>query len=93
MDGAESLLVSNRASSVMKLPNEIPIRGAGLPHILRSVEDGLKMIDSLPREVSELSRWRFAKALLLEALRSNKSRDLTAATRQLRQAITNERWA
>lgn len=76
----------------MKLPNEIRTRAAGHTRVMRSVEDALKLVDNLPREMSQLPRWSFAKALLEEALRSNKSRDLNIAVRQLRQAISNEKW-
>jgi hypothetical protein len=51
------------------------------------------MIDhELPREIARISRWTFARALLVEALRTGKGRDLNAAFRQLRQAMTNEDW-
>jgi hypothetical protein len=59
----------------------------------RTVEDALAMIEALPREISQLSRWTFTKALLQEALKSQKLRDLKTATRQLQQAISNERWS
>jgi hypothetical protein len=39
-----------------------------------------------------MSRWTFAHALLVEALRTGKRRDLNAAFRQLRQALTNQDW-
>jgi hypothetical protein len=76
-----------------KLPSEIRVEAAGLPRVLRTVEDGLSMIDALPPEIARLSRWTFAKALLLEALKSQKARDLKTAARQLEQAISNERWS
>ena len=79
--------------SERKLPKEILVQAAGLPHVLRTVEDALAMIEALPREISQLSRWAFAKALLQVALKSEKSRDLKTATRQLQQAISNERWS
>lgn len=50
------------------------------------------MIEGLPSEISRLPRWTFAKALLTEALRSQKSRDLKIAQRQLVQAVSNEKW-
>lgn len=76
-----------------KLPHEIRVQAAGIPRVLRTVEDALSMIDLLPREIAQLSRWTFAKALLKEALKTQKSRDLKTATRQLEQAISNERWS
>jgi hypothetical protein len=75
------------------LPYEISIRSAGLPGVLRTVEDALAMIELLPSEISQLSRWTFAKSLLQEALNSKKSRDIKTATRQLKQAISNEKWS
>ncbi len=39
-----------------------------------------------------MSRWTFARALLVEALRTEKRLDLNAAFRQLRQALTNQDW-
>jgi hypothetical protein len=46
----------------------------------------------LPRELSSLPRWTFARELLVEAQRSGKKRDLTCATRPLKQALSNEDW-
>jgi hypothetical protein len=79
--------------SPKKLPNEIRVQAAGIPRVLRTVEDAIAMIDVLPREIAQLSRWTFARALLQEALKSQKSRDLKTATRQLQQAISNEKWS
>lgn len=76
-----------------KLPREIRVQTAGIPGVLRTVEDALSMINLLPPEVAQLSRGTFAKALLIEALKSQKSRDLKTATRQLEQAIRNEKWS
>jgi hypothetical protein len=51
------------------------------------------MIDSeLPAELARLPRWTFARALLLEAVKTGRKRDLTAALRQVRQALSNEGW-
>ena len=46
----------------------------------------------MPSELGRLPRWTFAHALLLEAERTGKSRDLKAAVRQWRQALSNEKW-
>jgi hypothetical protein len=51
------------------------------------------MIDALPQVIAQLPRWTFTKALLQQALKSRKSRDLKTAARQLDQAINNERWS
>jgi len=42
--------------------------------------------------LARLSRWTFARALFLEVERTGKSRDMRAAVRQFRQALSNERW-
>lgn len=76
-----------------KLPSEIRVQAAGVPRVLRTVEDALAMIGVLPPEIAQLPRWTFAKALLQEALKMQKSRDLKTAVRQLQQAISNEKWA
>jgi hypothetical protein len=76
-----------------KLPNEVRIQAAGTPRVLRTVEDALAMIATLPREIARLPRWTFAKALLQESIRTQKSRDLKTAARQLQQAINNEKWS
>jgi hypothetical protein len=76
----------------MDLPAEINVRAAGLPSILRTVEDALKMINDLPPEIARLPRWTFAEGLLRAALASKKSRDVKTAARQLQQAVSNEKW-
>lgn len=51
------------------------------------------MIDrEMPRELARLPRWTFARALLVEVLRTGKSRDMKTAVRQLKQALGNEKW-
>jgi hypothetical protein len=80
-------------SSATQFPDVIHIKTAGHPRMLRTVEDALQMIERLPPEIARLPRWTFAKALLQEALKSKKSRDLKIATRQLQQAISNEKWS
>ena len=77
----------------MELPSPIHLHAPGMPPVLKTVEQAIQMIDRrLPQELRQLPRWSFAHALLIEALRTNKSRDLKAAVRQVRQALTNEGW-
>ncbi len=51
------------------------------------------MIDQeLPAELRGRSRWTFALALLKEAERTGKKRDVVCAARQLTQALSSEGW-
>lgn len=77
----------------MKLPTDIHIRASGMRPVLKTVEQAVGMIDrDLSPELARLPRWSFARALLVEVQRTGKSRDLNAAFRQLRQALSNEKW-
>ena len=59
---------------------------------IKTTRAALNFIDQeLPAELKALSRWSFAEALLLEAERSQKRRDVDCAYRQLRQALKNDR--
>jgi hypothetical protein len=79
--------------SATQFPGVIHINAAGYPRMLRTLEDALQMVEKLPPEIARLPRWTFDKALRQEALKSKKSRDLKIATRQLQQAISNEKWS
>jgi hypothetical protein len=77
----------------LELPAEVRIRAPGVRSRLKTVEQSIDMIDrELSPELARLPRWTFARALLVEAERSRKSRDLNAAFRQLKQALSNEKW-
>ena len=77
----------------MNLPAEVRVRGSGLPSVIRTVEEAIKLIDrNLPPDLARLPRWTFARALLAEVMHTRKSRDTKAAIRQLRQALQNEKW-
>jgi hypothetical protein len=76
----------------MKLPTQIKVRAPGRRAAITSVKEALGFIDRLPAELARLPRWTFARALFLEVERTGKSRDMNAAVRQLRQALSNEKW-
>ncbi len=82
-----------RVVADMKLPADIHLHAPGTRSTVKTVEQALGLIEhELPPEMARLSRWTFARALLLEARKTGKSRDLVAAFRQLKQALTNEGW-
>ena len=71
----------------------IRIRAPGCRSVVRSVGEAVDMIDKeLPAELRRLPRWTFARALLKEAERTQRKKDLAAAARQFRQAASNEKW-
>lgn len=77
----------------MKLPTQVSVRAAGMRSVISTVEEAIEMIDRrLPPELARLPRWTFARALLIEAIKTQKSRDLNVAVRQLQQALRNEKW-
>ncbi len=77
----------------LALPATIRLRAPGCRPALRTVDEAIAMIDTeLPAELARLPRWTFARALLLEAMKTGRKRDLTAAARQVRQALSNEGW-
>jgi hypothetical protein len=78
----------------MKLPTQVSVRAAGMRSVINTVEEAIEMIDRrLPSELARLPRWTFARALLVEAIKTQKSRDLNVAVRQFQQALRNEKWA
>src|SRR5882672_7021365 len=77
----------------LALPAAIRLQASGCRPALRTVDEAIDLIDSeLPTELRRLPRWTFARALLLEAVKTGRKRDLTAAARQVRQALSNEGW-
>jgi hypothetical protein len=82
-----------RWRDALALPAPIRLRASGCRPTLRTVDEAIDMIDSeLPAELRRLPRWTFARALLMEAAKTGRKRDLTAAARQVRQAVANEGW-
>jgi hypothetical protein len=77
----------------LALPDPVRLRAPGCRPALRTAEEAIHMIDTeLPVELGRLPRWTFARALLTEAVKTGRKRDLTAAVRQVRQALSNEGW-
>ena len=77
----------------MKLPLDLHLHAPGQRPIVKTVEQALGLIDhELAPEIARLPRWTFARALLVEAQKTGKSRDIKVAFRQLKQALTNESW-
>lgn len=77
----------------MQLSSEVHVRAPGTHSALGTVEQAINFIDSqLAPELARQPRWTFARALLVEVLRTGKSRDMKAAVRQLKQALSNEHW-
>jgi hypothetical protein len=80
-------------SDPLEFPMAVNIRAPGCRPVVRNVSEAILLIDNeLPAELRRLPRWTFARALLEEVLRTRRKRDLTAAARQLRQALSNEGW-
>jgi len=81
------------ANFQVELPAAVLTRKKGIPRMIRTVAEGVRLIDrSLPPELRALPRWTFARALLMEAERTKKKRDIACAVRQLKQALSNEGW-
>jgi hypothetical protein len=77
----------------VQLSEEVRIKASGLRPLIRTTTEALRLIShELPAELRALPRWSFARDLLLVAEQSRKKRDLICATRQLRQALSNEGW-
>jgi hypothetical protein len=80
------------APQAREFPTPVRVRAPGLRGAITSVKEALGFIDRLPAELARLPRWTFARALFVEVERTGKSRDVNAAVRQLRQALSNEKW-
>jgi glutathione S-transferase len=82
-----------RLSSEIKLPGIVRVRAIGKPREIATIKQALSFIDRhLHPDLARLPRWTFARALLVEAAVTQKSRDVKAAFRQLKQALSNEKW-
>jgi hypothetical protein len=77
----------------MRLDVQVRVRAPGYGGVITTLKEALSFIDShLQAELARLPRWTFARALLTEAQRTQKSKDRNAAVRQFTQALKNERW-
>jgi hypothetical protein len=69
-----------RRSRGRKLPAPISVRAPTLRGKIDTVERAVAFIDkSIPPEIAKLPRWTFARAPMVEALKTGKSRDLNTA--------------
>ena len=77
----------------LQFPAAVRIRAPGCRPSVSTAGEALLLIDNeLPAELRRQPRWKFARALFEEVMRTSRKRDLTAAVRQLRQALSNEGW-
>ena len=77
----------------LALPEEVRTRKKGIRPLIHTVAEAVRLIDrDLPKDLQVLPRWTFARALLMEAKRAKKKRDLVCSVRQLKQALSNEGW-
>jgi hypothetical protein len=80
-------------SSDLALPAVVRVRAAGKPSEIATIKGALAFIDRhVHPDLARLPRWTFARALLDEAAKTGKSRDVNAAFRQVKQALGNEKW-
>jgi hypothetical protein len=76
----------------MDFPSAIKTNARRVQPIITSTEQAIRFIDrELLPDVKKRPRWTFARALLVVAEKSSKSRDLKHAFRQFRQALSNDR--
>jgi hypothetical protein len=82
-----------RPTNAITLPQEIRTTGGRVRAAIRTVSEALRLIDrELPAELQSLPRWTFAKELLQVASSTGSKKDVAIASRQLRQALSNEGW-
>jgi glutathione S-transferase len=82
-----------RLNSEIDLPAVVRVRATGKPSDIATVKQALSFVDRhVHPDLARLPRWTFARALLAEAAQTRKSRDVKAAFRQLKQALSNEKW-
>jgi hypothetical protein len=76
-----------------KFEEEIRVSAPGMRGRLRTLIEAQRFIArDMPVELAKLPRWTFALGLIDHANRTGKRRDIAAAERQLKQALSNEHW-
>jgi hypothetical protein len=77
----------------IELPAIVRVRATGKPRAIATIKQAISFVDrNVHPDLARLPRWTFARALLEEAATTRKSRDVNAAFRQLKQALSNEKW-
>lgn len=85
--------MSERGHASAEFQQPIRLSAPGRRGHLRNLGEAKRFVENeLPAELGKLPRWTFAAALIRHAIASGKQRDLRAAERQLRQALSNEGW-
>jgi hypothetical protein len=75
------------------LPAPVRVRATGKPSEIATIKQAISFIDRhVHPDLARLPRWTFARALLEEAAKTRKSRDVNVAFRQFKQALGNEKW-
>jgi hypothetical protein len=90
------LVVSDVKPSTLRIIQRL-IESRRSFRLLSAADPGIICLENLPTSGlrhfrAGLPRWTFAHALLIEAQRRGKARDMKAAIRQFKQAVKNERW-
>jgi hypothetical protein len=77
-----------------QLPTEIHLRAAGLPSVIRTVEEAIRLIETqMPKELAGASALDLRVCFANRGATDGKgARDMKAAIRQFKQALKNERW-
>jgi hypothetical protein len=76
-----------------KFEPQIDLSAPGMRGHLRTLLEAQRFIaQEMPVELAKLPRWTFALELIDHANRTGKRKDIAAAERQLKQALSNERW-
>ena len=89
--GQARLMDHGHAATAFATP--LRLSAPGRRSALQTLGEAKRFVENeLPAELAKLPRWTFASALVKHALASGKQRDLRAAERQLRQALSNEGW-